>query len=78
MHAESRTKTDREIMDCMFTSDSAANFILGATYTQEDVPKNLRGKKDGETAAFCEARCLAKGYASPFELEKACVESCAA
>ena len=49
-----------------FTTDSACNFILGATYTQETVPHEMRGKPDEVVAAFCEARCVERGAVGYF------------
>jgi len=49
-----------------FLLDCAANFVLGAAYSQMDVPEALRGKPDAATAALCAAWCAERGAAGYF------------
>ena len=49
-----------------FLTERAANFILGATYMQEDVPVGVRGNPDEVMAAYAEARCMYHGAVGYF------------
>ena len=49
-----------------FVEDKAANFIVGATYDQEDVPNDLRGLPDEAITGYCQGRCVARGAAGFF------------
>jgi len=49
-----------------FWMDRSTNFILGASYEQEDIPPAWRGQPDEVVAAYCKGRCVARGAAGFF------------
>ena len=56
--AEQKVHHGEDVEVPAFVPDTAANFILGATYHQEDVPQHLRGLPDDVISAYCQGRCI--------------------